>query len=176
MLSADLQWRLMDHMLKRGGHLHRQVLARYYHQGLAALSTDIQSEVVRTTGGGKVRLSKDHLRMWKEIGTGMDPLRDRCTADKVRIQRVGDGRGVRREGQLTITGGVEELHPLVSMGLPRGLVTIPTRAQGSCMDLGLDPGREVLVAGHQVQAGTVTTAICMVTRGRCCDQQVRCTQ
>lgn len=27
MLSADLQWRLMDHMLKRGGHLHRQVLA-----------------------------------------------------------------------------------------------------------------------------------------------------
>lgn len=92
--------------------------------------------------------------------------------DKVLIRRVGDGRGVRRVGQQTITGGEEELHPWVSMDLPRSMVIIPMRAQGLCMDLDLDLGRQVSVVEHQVQADIATTATCMVMWGRYCDQQV----
>lgn len=160
-------------MARRGGRLrHHLVLMKRFQQGLAAPGTGIQSGVVRRTGGERRQHSKDQFRVRKGTGTGMGHQEGQHTAGKVLPRTVGDGRVV----QQTRTGGGEELHRWVSMGLHRGLVTIRTRGQGSCTDLGSARGQHILVAEREVLADTVTTGRRTGTQDRCCDQGGRCTR
>lgn len=61
------------------------------------------------------------------------------------------------------------------MGLPQGLVIIPTRAQGLCTNLGSVLAQHLLVVERQVQVVMDITVTCTVMQDHCCDQLVQCT-